>query len=156
MVHPNMQRRIFLRIVSIFAIAMGANLLRPLSAFAAWPKQIFESNNIPDILYNLLGAKQFSHSKDIKLEVPNMAENGAVIPVKVTTSLPNVESISVIVEKNPMPLAAHYILGATAIGFIHTHIKMNETSKIFALVNSGGRIHSTSKEVKIANGHCGN
>lgn len=151
-----MQRRIFLRIASTIAVAMGADLLRPLSALAAWPKRIFESNNIPDILYHLLGAKQFSHSKDIKLEVPNMAENGGVIPVKVITSLANVESISVIVEKNSTPLAAHYILGTTAIGYVHTHIKMNETSKIFALVNSGGRIYSASKEVKIASGNCGN
>jgi sulfur-oxidizing protein SoxY len=89
------------------------------------------------------------------LTVPEIAENGAVVPVTVTSSLRNTEQIHILVEKNPNILAASFVIPFGTEGFVTTRVKMRETSKVIALVKSNGKFYRFSKEVKVTAGGCG-
>jgi len=153
-----MKRRTFLRgtlASGSIAVAVGAGLLNPRQVLAAWSKEAFEADGVKKALNGLYGTDATSESSDITIKAPDIAENGAVVPVTVETSLPNVENISILVEKNGTPLAASFNLGATARGMISTRIKMGKTSDVIATVKSDGKIYSTRKEVKVTIGGCG-
>jgi sulfur-oxidizing protein SoxY len=94
-------------------------------------------------------------SGDISIKAPDIAENGAVVPVSVTTKLGSLESISILADKNASPLAASFDLGATAQGYVSTRIKMGKTSTVIAVVKSGGKLYSAKKSVKVTIGGCG-
>ena len=131
-----------------------ASLPRPLLA-AVWPKDSFGSTSASGALQTLLGADVTTPSSQIKMKIPEIAENGAVVPVSVTTDLQNVESISIIVEKNPRPLAASFELPPGTLPKISCRIKMGETSDVMAVVKTSNGIFSTSSEVKVTIGGCG-
>jgi len=92
---------------------------------------------------------------DIKIKAPDIAENGAVVPVTVSTGLENVESISILAAKNGNPLIASFNLGEGAEPFVSTRIKMGATADVIALVKAGGKLYSAKKEVKVTIGGCG-
>jgi len=154
-----MQRRTFLKgtmASSAVAIAAGAGLLSPSSVLAAaWPQAAFEAKSVDDALNNLLGSANNTPSSDIKIKAPDIAENGAVVPVSVSSSIAGVESIAIIASKNGTPLAANFRLGANAKADVSTRIKMGKTSDIIAIVKAGGKVHSTRKNVKVTIGGCG-
>jgi sulfur-oxidizing protein SoxY len=153
-----MKRRIFLKrslATSAVGIAAGAGLLAPQQILAAWNKAAFEAKELPNALEALLGSADHSESADIEVKAPDIAENGAVVPVTVTTSIADVESISIIASNNPVPLVANFILGKGAAGFASTRIKMGETGDVIAVVKAGGKLHSAKKEVKVTIGGCG-
>jgi len=102
-----------------------------------------------------LGSDSTSPSDAIKIKAPDIAENGAVVPVTVSTTLADVTSISILASANPSPLAASFDLGAGAAGFVSTRIKMGKTGDIVAVVKSGGSLHSNRKGVKVTIGGCG-
>ena len=89
------------------------------------------------------------------MKIPDIAENGAVVPVTIKTDLENVESISIVVVNNPTPLAASFIMSPRSVPTISVRIKMGESSQVVALVKSGGAVYSTTKEVKVTIGGCG-
>ncbi len=154
----SMQRRTFLKGTlagSAVSVAVGAGLLTPRTVLAAWPKNAFEAKNVGDALSALHGSSNAADSGDIKIKAPDIAENGAVVPITVDTSLGNVESISVIAEKNPVPLVATYEMGPSAEGYVSMRIKMGKTSDVVAVVKSGGKLYRASKEVKVTIGGCG-
>ena len=145
-------RRFFLR--SGIALAALAALPRALLA-AAWPDKAFSSTVAGEAMADLLGTDQIVPSDQIKLKLPVIAENGAVVPVTISTTLENVESISIVVEKNPRPLAATFeILPGTAAE-ISSRIKMGQTSDVMAVIKTDSGIYSTAKEVKVTIGGCG-
>ena len=145
-------RRFFLR--SGVALAALAALPRVLLA-AAWPDKAFSSSAAGEAMVDLFGTDQTIPSDQIKLKLPVIAENGAVVPVTISTSLENVESISIVVEKNPRPLAATFeILPGTAPE-ISSRIKMGQTSDVMAVIKTDSGIYSTAKEVKVTIGGCG-
>lgn len=153
-----MKRRIFLKgglAGSVIAIAAGSGLLRPTEVLAAsWPKSAFGAKNMKDALQNLFGSSSTTASKAIKIKAPLQAENGAVVPISITTSLPDVETIAIVVEKNPSPLATS--LNTTgASGFFSARIKMGKTSPVHAVVKSKGKLYSAKKIVKVTVGGCG-
>jgi sulfur-oxidizing protein SoxY len=153
-----MQRRTFLKgslAGSAVAVAVSAGLLSPQVVLAAWPKAAFESKSVQDALSSLLGSADTMPSGDIEIKAPDIAENGAVVPVSVSTTIPKVESIAVIAEKNGQPLAANFVLGGSAKGFVSTRIKMAKTSDVIAVVKAGGKAHSARKNVKVTIGGCG-
>lgn len=153
-----MQRRSFLKGTlagSAVAVAVGAGLLSPRTVLAAWPKAAFEAKNVEDAMNKLFGSAENTPSGDIKIKAPDIAENGAVVPVSVSTSLGNVDSIAVIAEKNGTPLASNFKLGASAIPNVSTRIKMGKTASVIAVVKSGDKLFSTGKEVKVTIGGCG-
>lgn len=135
-------------------ISAVAVLAVPRWLFASRPDSAFDANNADDVLKGLFdqGAVQ---SDQISFKIPNIAENGAVVPVTIATSLPDVESISVVVDNNPSPLAAQFHLSQQSLPEISVRIKMGETSPVRAIVKSGGKVYYTSKEVKVTIGGCG-
>ncbi len=154
----SMQRRTFLRGTlagSAVGVAVGAGLLTPQAVLAAWPKNAFEAKSVGDALSALHGSSDAADSGDIKIKAPDIAENGAVVPITVDTSLGSVESISVIAEKNPVPLVASNEMGPSAEGFVSMRIKMGKTSDVVAVVKSNGKLFRAAKEVKVTIGGCG-
>jgi sulfur-oxidizing protein SoxY len=153
-----MQRRSFLKGTlagSAVAVAVGAGLLSPRTVLAAWPKAAFEAKNVEDAMNKLFGSAANTPSGDIKIKAPDIAENGAVVPVSISTSLGKVDSIAVIAEKNCTPLASNFKLGANAIPNVSTRIKMGKTSDVIAVVKANGKAYSARKNVKVTIGGCG-
>ena len=135
------------------ALALLAALPKALLA-AAWPKKAFLSTDGRQALTALLGSDQTIPSDQITLKVPEIAENGAAMPVTIGTTLENVESISIVVEKNPRPLVATFDLMSRALPEVSNRIKMAETSRVLAVVRTDTGIYSTSKDVKVTIGGC--
>ena len=98
----SIKRRIFLQrtvAASAVGVALSAGLLTPRAVVAAWPKGAFKARDVNTVLSELMGGTDVADSADIKLKAPDIAENGAVVPITVNTSLPNIESIAIVVEK---------------------------------------------------------
>jgi len=153
-----MKRRIFLKgslATGAAGMAVSAGLLTPRMVLAAWPKSAFEAKTVDDAVNGLFGSSTLAGSDQIKIKAPDIAENGAVVPVSVTTDIAGAESISVIVEKNASPLAASFVLGTGTEGYVSTRIKMGKTSSVIAVVKAGDKLHSAGKEVKVTIGGCG-
>lgn len=137
-----------------FTTALAACLLFPLRAIGAWNKEAFQSKTAADALRGL-GVGASTESKDIAIDAPQIAENGAVVPIDITSNLPNTKSISVVIEKNPFPLAARFEFGEGALPYVKVNVKMGESSFVRVLAEAGGRFYSASKEVKVTIGGCG-
>lgn len=137
------------------AIALPALVKRALAADAAlWPEDAFMQKTEADAIKAIYG-KDVEVSDKVKLDAPEIAENGAVVPVSVSSALADVTSISIIVSENPYPLAASYKFPPGTAGTVANRLKMAKTSKVTALVESGGKIYSASREVKVTVGGCG-
>ena len=137
------------------ALAAAAGLLRSGQAWAAtWNKAGFESKAMADVMKSL-GATDPAESKDIVITAPDIAENGAVVPIAVTSKLPNTQQISIVAEKNPFPLAATFDVSGGGEAYVSTRIKMGQTSDVWAVVKAGGKFFTARKEVKITVGGCG-
>jgi sulfur-oxidizing protein SoxY len=147
-------RREFLSHAAKVAALMACASLLPLSAGAAWDSTAFDAKSMADVL-KALGAGAPVESKDITIIGPDIAENGAVVPVAVTSRIPDTEQISIVAEKNPFPLAATFDIGNGSEGYVSTRIKMGQTSDVWAVVKAGGKFFTTKKEVKITVGGCG-
>jgi len=151
-------RRIILKATmaaGTLAVAAGANLLTPGTVLAAWPAKAFKTKNIDVAMDSLTGKGRPTESADIKVDAPDIAENGAVVSVKVTTTLPKVESISIYVPVNAFPLSASYILSSQMESSISGRIKMAKTADIVAVVKSNGKLYTAKKGVKVTLGGCG-
>jgi sulfur-oxidizing protein SoxY len=151
-------RRTLLKVgmtTSTLAVAAGAGLLTPRMVLAAWPKQAFTAKKYDAALQALEGSTQAADSKQITVKAPDIAENGAVVSVTVTTSLPNVENISVFVPVNTYPLCSSYNMTKSLDGFITGRIKMAKTSDVIAVVKAGGKLYTAKKGVKVTLGGCG-
>ena len=152
------KRRILLKgslAATTLGVAAGAGLLTPTSVLAAWSEEAFGAKSVPDALKALMGSDQSEESGDIKIKAPDIAENGAVVPVTVSTGIEGVESIAIIAVNNPSPLIANFNLGEGAEGFVSTRIKMGKSGDVVAVVKAGGKLLSTKKEVKVTIGGCG-
>ena len=145
-----LQRRALIR--SLFTAA--AVMAVPRWLFASRPDAAFDADNTASVVSDLFEGP-ITESDQVTLKVPDIAENGAVVPVTVSTSLTDVESISVIVENNPTPLVAMFELSPQSVPDISVRIKMGESSKVQAVVKAGGKLYSASKEVKVTIGGCG-
>lgn len=153
----HIKRRVFLKgsmAAGAVGVAVGAGLLTP-SQVLARPDAAFDAKDAAGVIGALYGDSNSAASDDIKIKAPDIAENGAVVPITVSTGMSGVESIAIIAEKNPQPLAASFDLGATAQGFVSTRIKMGKTSDVIAVVKAGGKLYSARKPVKVTIGGCG-
>jgi len=131
-----------------------ASLPRILLA-AAWPQVSFSQSGASEALTALLGTDVTIPSDRIDLKIPSIAENGAVVPVSINTTLEDVESISIVVKNNPRPMAATFEIPPGTLPKITTRIKMGETSDVMAVIKTGKGIYSASGEVKVTIGGCG-
>ncbi len=153
-----MKRRLFLKGTvagGTLAVAVGAGLLAPRQVLAAWPQGAFEAKSVGDALNGLFGGDLTEPSSDIQIKAPDIAENGAVVPVSISAGMAGVEAISLVVEKNGTPLAATFNLTSNARPDVSTRIKMSQTSNVIAVVKAGGKMYSARKEVKVTIGGCG-
>jgi sulfur-oxidizing protein SoxY len=156
--NTSMKRRIFLKgsmAASAVGVAVGAGLLTPQAVLGAWPTEVFQSKDMAAGLKALLGSDASEQSADIEVKAPDIAENGAVVPITVETKLKNLESITVVAAKNPIPVIASYGMGKGSDGFVSMRIKMGATGDVIAVVKSGGKLFSNKKEVKVTVGGCG-
>jgi sulfur-oxidizing protein SoxY len=154
----SMKRRIFLKgslATGAVGMAVGSGLLTPRMSLAAWSKSAFEATDVAGAVSALYGASDMPGSDKIKIKAPDIAENGAVVPVSVTTSIGGASSISIFADKNATPLTAEFTLGPSTEGYVSTRIKMGKTANVVAVVKAGDKLHSASKEVKVTIGGCG-
>ena len=144
-----MQRRNF--ILGILSVLV----LLPIRAFAAlWNKPAFEAEKLSDAQNNLSMNGEIV-SNQILITAPDRAENGAIVQVEVTSNIVNTDTITILVEKNPTPLIAHFMFSNGAAPFVITRIKMAETSDIKVVVKAGGQYFTNAKNVVVLENGCG-
>lgn len=119
-----------------------------------WPKDAFTQKTQAGAIKSLYG-KTPEASDKVSLDAPEIAENGAVVPISVATALPGVTSIAIIVAGNPFPLAAHYVIPDGTSAAVANRLKLAKTTNVIALVEAGGKVYSATKEVKVTVGGCG-
>ena len=136
------------------AAALVFGLVAPLRALAAWNKEAFGAKTPGDALKHL-GVPSASPSTDLHIDAPQIAENGAVVPIGITSKVPQTDSIAILIEKNPNMLAAVFDIPPGTDPSLSTRIKMGQTSSVYALVKANGRYYVTSKEIKVTLGGCG-
>ncbi len=144
------KRRLLLRSVAM----LSAIALIPKTVFAKW-SEAFDLENTDDALMGLYDSKELVESDQIHLKLPEIAENGAVVPVNVKTDLTNVNTISIFAQKNPQPLAASFTLPEGTAADVSIRIRLLETMSVMAVVEADGKLYSTQKEVKVTIGGCG-
>jgi sulfur-oxidizing protein SoxY len=142
--------------VSLMTLLAAAGWLAPGTAAAqAWNKSAFESKTMDETM-KAFGGGTPVQSKDIAfVSTPDIAENGAVVPIGVTSSIPKTESIAILIEKNPNMLAASFEIPAGTDPAIITRVKMGQSSNVYALVKAEGKYYVASKEIKVTAGGCG-
>ena len=119
-----------------------------------YPEDAFKQKSEADAIKSLYG-KTAEKSDKVKMDAPEIAENGAVVPIAVTTTLADVTSISILVAENPNALAASYVIPAGTMPSVANRLKMAKTCNVIAIVESGGKLYSATKEVKVTVGGCG-
>jgi len=152
----NNSRRDTLKAGGGIMLLAAAGWLKPGDAAAqAWNKAAFDTKSMDETM-KALGGGAPAQSKDIAfVSTPDIAENGAVVPVGITSSIPKTESIAILVEKNPNMLTAVFDIPAGTEPSISTRVKMGQTSNVYALVKADGKYHVASKEIKVTLGGCG-
>ncbi len=135
-------------------VLLGALLAKPLAALAAWNETAFGAKSTADALKGL-GAASPVPSADIVIEVPQIAENGAVVPIEVSSNIPGTTSLAVLIDKNPFPLAGRFELKEGALPFVKLNVKMGETSDVRVVAVAGGRHYAATREIKVTIGGCG-
>jgi sulfur-oxidizing protein SoxY len=151
----NMLRRNILKGASAAStLAIAASLFGSGNAFAAYNSAAFSAKSVTDALKGM-GATSPTESKDIAIKAPEIAENGAVVPVEVTSKIAGTTNIAILAEKNPNPLVADFKLENGAEPYVSVRIKMGQTAMIRAIVTAGGKSYTAAKEVKVTIGGCG-
>ena len=142
--------------LTLLSLVAAAGWLRPGNALAEeWNKAAFEAKTLDDTM-KALGGSAPAQSKDIAfVATPDIAENGAVVPIGITSSIPKTESIAILIEKNPNMLAAVFDIPQGTEPAINTRVKMGQSSNVYALVKADGKYYSAVKEIKVTLGGCG-
>lgn len=153
----NLLRRKFLKTATFVgaAVTVGTGLLVPQRAIGAYKQSAFEAKDVNGALSASLGSDQHSASDAIKLKAPDIAENGAVVPVTVSATMGKVDAISIVAASNATPLTSTYELSSACEPFVSTRIKMGKTADVIAVVKADGKLYSATKEVKVTIGGCG-
>jgi sulfur-oxidizing protein SoxY len=134
--------------------ALAAMLAKPFAALAAWNENAFGAKTPQDALKGI-GAASAAPSKDIVIDAPQIAENGAVVPIEITSNIPGTTSLAVVLEKNPFPLAAKFDFKEGALPYVKVNVKMAETSDVRVIATAGGRHYAATREIKVTIGGCG-
>ena len=142
--------------VTLLALVTAAGWAVPGAAAAqAWNKDAFETKSLDETI-KALGATTPVPSKDVTfVSTPDIAENGAVVPIGIVSNVPKTEAIAILVEKNPNMLAAVFDIPAGTDPSLSTRIKMGQSSNVYALVKADGKYYVASKEIKVTLGGCG-
>ena len=148
------RREMLARSATVASLLAAAGML-PTVAQAAWPQAAFEAKSLADAL-KALGGSAPVESKDVTLTGPDIAENGAVVPVGMASALPGVKRLLLLVEKNPNTLAAVFDLTDAVEASVNTRVKMGQSSNVFAVaMMADGKVLYAAKEIKVTLGGCG-
>ena len=139
---------------SIFVFAFGSFLAFPLRGWANWNKEAFHSKQYQKSIESLYGSKILEKTSNIKILAPDVAENGASVPITVLSSIKEVETLSIFIENNPLPLIASYNLKQYAIPNFSVRVKIAKSSPIHVVVKSQGKLLSSSKKIHVSVGGC--
>jgi sulfur-oxidizing protein SoxY len=156
----DMLRRTMLKGVGaggMLTAVLAAGLLKPGRVYAAedWNKAAFDAKDVGGALKGL-NAGNPADSKDIVIKAPDIAENGAVVPIEVVSNIPNTASISVLSLKNPLPLAASFEFRPGPLPELQVRVRLAETTQVKAIVKTAdGKFFTAQKEVKVTVGGCG-
>lgn len=149
------KRRDMIRIGSALSMAFAAGILKVGDVFGAeWSPKVFDAKSLDAVLKEL-GGDKFAVSPDITITAPEIAENGAVVPVAISTTLPKTEYMAILVEKNPSAMSASFNIPPGTEPNISTRVKMGTTSNVIALIKADGKWLTASKEIKVTLGGCG-
>jgi sulfur-oxidizing protein SoxY len=155
---PATRRLILQGAASVALVGLGELPFGLAPAFAAandkYPEDAFKQKGDADAIKSLYG-KTAEPSDKVKLDAPEIAENGAVVPISVASTLADVTSISILVSENPNALAASYKIPAGTLPSVANRLKMAKTTNVIAIVEAGGKLYSATKEVKVTVGGCG-
>lgn len=149
-----MKRRSFLKstvVAGATGVAVSAGILSPNIASAA---SLAEVKSVDDLL-KALGATDATASDKIKIKAPEIAENGAVVPVGITSEIDGTTEIISITAANPTPFAAKYTFGEGAVPAIKSRFKMGKTTDVIAVVKAGDKFYTAKSNVKVTKGGCG-
>jgi sulfur-oxidizing protein SoxY len=140
----------------LLAFAVGCGIVRPEAGWAAdtWNKQAFSAKTLDDVV-KALGGNGATESVEVRMEAPDIAENGAVVPITIESRLPRTTAIALLVLKNPNALSSDFTIPEGTDPYISTRVKMAETGNVIALVRADNRYYYASKEVKVTLGGCG-
>ena len=148
------RREMLARSATVAGLLAAAGFL-PASAQAAWPQAAFDAKNLADAV-KALGGGAPAASNDVTITGPDIAENGAVVPVGAATALPGVKRLLLLVEKNPNVLAAVFDVTDAVEANVNTRVKMGQSSNVFAVaMMNDGKVLYAVKEIKVTLGGCG-
>jgi sulfur-oxidizing protein SoxY len=150
-------RREIVKLGGVFGLMAVAGLLTSKQALAqqqAWNKAAFEAKNLDEAV-KALGGSAAAPSAEITIVAPDIAENGAVVPVGIISKIPNTQAVYFLVEKNPNALAAGFQIPAGTDASVSTRIKMGQTSNVYGVVKADNKFYVATKEVKVTLGGCG-
>lgn len=148
------RREILKRSATVAGLLAGTGLF-PQYAFAAFNKAAFDAKSIADAV-KAFGGSAPVESKDVTLTAPDIAENGAVVPVDVSSSIPNTLFLAVLVDKNPLPLSAAFDFANGALPELALRLKLGQTSLVEVVAKTAdGKFYRAKKEVKVTVGGCG-
>ena len=146
------ERREFLKLLSLMAAAglLPAGVARA----EEWNKAAFETKNMSELVKALSGGAP-QQSDQVLLIGPEIAENGAVVPLELESKLPGTESFAILIEKNPNVLAGTFTIPKGTLPWVQTRVKMAETCNVYLLVKADGKYYYALKEIKVTLGGCG-
>jgi len=135
---------------------LGTGLLMPTRVLAVdWNKPAFSARNIGDAL-KAYGSANAPESRDIVINAPEIAENGAKVEIEVSSNIPNTRSLAVFAEKNPMPLCSAIEFSGPVLPYLREQLKLSETTRIRVVAKTGdGKFHVAFREIKVTLGGCG-
>jgi sulfur-oxidizing protein SoxY len=149
----NNSRRVALKTTGAFATLVSLGIITQSQAQAAVDHASFQVKTLEDALKAIGGTA--ATSDQVSVVSPDIAENGAVVPVGATSKLPNTTEIYLIVEKNPTPLSAGFMIPAGTVADVQTRLKMGQSTNVVAVVKADGKLFSATKETKVTLGGCG-
>ena len=149
-----MLRRDTLKLIASGTLILVSGLLKPITALAKWNKEAFTARDLQTAMDAYFPDQEITETERIKIGVHAVVENGAVVPIKIETDLPKLESITIFVEKNPNPLISNFDLSPACLGFVSTRIKVDQASTIVIVVKADGKAFKNSTYIEVQEGGC--
>ena len=150
-----MKRRSFLKSTVVASAAISTGIISTNTAFAAaHGDDITKAKSVDEVL-KMLGATGAAESADIKIKAPEIAENGAVVPVGITSGIAGTTEIISMTAANPTPFGARYIIGEGAEPAVKSRFKMGKTTDVVVVVKADGKFYTAKANVKVTKGGCG-
>ena len=150
-------RRVFLKKTfrsSLYFFSFGSFLSIPMKVWAKWNQEAFQAKEFKKSLKAIYGSKPIVPSEQIKIEAPDVAENGLSVPVSVSSTINNIEKLSILIEDNPLPLIANYHMQEGMIAEFSVRVKVAKSSNIHVVIQSHEKLFSNSKKIQVTLGGC--